>query len=112
MFKRVAGFVACGVIALTSTGCSVLQALKVDPATITQIQQIAVATCGFLPAVETVVGIVGGPIGTIPSAVANAICQAVAANQAPAGVQVSRVGAAAPSSAMVGNVVVKGVFVR
>jgi len=109
MLKRIAVLVAC--VGLLN-GCQALQSLGVSPATITAIQQAAVSVCGFLPTVETVIGIVSGGMSAVPGQVANAICAAVAANQAPAGVTVGRVGATAPLSAFVGNTQVKGVFVR
>lgn len=112
MIKRIASLVACVGIVFSSGGCSVLQALKVDPATINAVQQIAVTTCDFLPTVETIANIITGGMSAIPATVANAICAAVAANKAPGGMQVGRVGAAAPPSAKVGNTKVEGIFVR
>ena len=115
MLKRFVAVVACvGML----QGCSTLAALGVSQATITAIQQAAVTACGFLPTVETVVGIVSGGMSAIPGQVASAICAAVAANQAPAGMATGRFGAptsgprAIPPNAMVGKTPVQGMFVR
>lgn len=88
--------------------CTALQSLGVNPATITAIQQAAIQVCGFVPTVETILGIVTGGMSVIPATIANAICAAVT----PTGVATGRVGASAPPSAKVGSTPVQGVFVR
>ncbi len=115
MFRR---SIVLGATVLSLGGCSTLQALGVSQATVDQIQQAAVSICGFLPTVETIAGIVSGGMSAVPGTVANAICAAVAANQAPAGMSVGRLGApartgaAAPANAVVGSTKVQGIFVR
>lgn len=119
MIKRIASLIAC-VGFLPLGGCNVLTALKVDPATISAAQQIAVQVCGFLPTVETIEKIVTGGILVLPEAVANAICAAVNAGKAPAGMAVGRfgapvghtVGSSAAPTARVGNIQVEGIYVR
>jgi hypothetical protein len=78
---------------------------------ISQAQQVAVATCGFLPTAETIAAIVsaGDPSLKVPDAIAKAICLAVAALPKPAA-QRARAMAAPPP--MVGGVVVTGAFVK
>jgi hypothetical protein len=72
-----------------------------------QVRQAAVAVCGFLPAVDTVVAIVatGNPIAATVAGLANAICAAVTALP-PAEV---RRGAPPPT---VAGVVIHGKFVN
>jgi hypothetical protein len=115
MIKKIASVV---LVAAALSGCSTLKALGVSDATVTSIQQAAVSVCGFLPTVETVVNLVSGGIGTVPGAVAQAICTAVAANQAPAGMAVGRFGAPASTpktlapGANVNGIAIQGSFVR
>ncbi len=97
---------------ISLAGCAGTGTLPPSPVvafpTITQIQDAAVAACGFLPAAETVASIVatfqpsaaGGV--AIGSQVANAICAAVTANK-------PKFNGQAP---MVNGVVVNGYFVR
>lgn len=60
---------------------------------IAEARNIAVAACGFLPAVSTVAGILaaGNPALTTASAVASAICAAVTAPAAARGTRIPTV---------------------
>jgi hypothetical protein len=73
---------------------------------IAQVRQAAVATCGFLPTIDTVAQILaaGNPTVIIAGTVANAICAAVTATP----MQARRRGAVAT----VNGVVIHGRFVR
>jgi len=77
-------------------------------AVIEQVRQVAVATCGFLPTVETVAAIIsaGNPLVSGASAIATAICAAV--SSIPPRTAGKR-GGAVPT---VAGVVVHGRFVR
>lgn len=59
----------------------------VDPSTVDQVQSLAVKVCGYLPAAETVAGVVASLVGygtivSIVSAAADGICKAVTAKGA------------------------------
>lgn len=79
-----------------------------------QVQQAAIAACGFLPTVETVVGIIatfatGGaaaPVVATAEGVAEAICSAVVPKAA------ARRGGAPAAPPAVNGVVIHGQFVR
>lgn len=87
-------------LAASVSGC---QNGVVDQSKIDQVQQIAVAVCGFLPTVTTVANLIAPGISVIPSEVAQAICNAV---RPPAGAPRGTAGA------YVGKVKIEGQFVR
>lgn len=98
--------VLCSSFALAGcSGGSALPPVSGDT-TISQVQQIAVQVCGYLPAAETVAGIVatftgGGSVVGIASEVADAICNAVTSKSAAFG-----------RTPRVRGVVLRGRFVR
>ncbi len=69
-------YVAGPLLALSLASCATL---GVDAGTIAQIQNAAVAACGFLPAASTIVNIIGtnSPGLQTAQAIAIAICQAM-----------------------------------
>ena len=92
---------AIGISGCTSTG-------TVDQTKIDQVQQLAVIACGFLPTVETVANLISPGVAAVPSAIAQAICDAVRPTMAAAG----RPRMGAPGATYVGKVKVEGQFVR
>jgi hypothetical protein len=98
---------AAPLVGLLSLGGCATTGTNVN-AVIEQVRQVAVATCGFLPTVETVAAIIsaGNPLVSGASAVANAICAAVASIPPRTA---GRRGGAVPT---VAGVVVHGRFVR
>lgn len=78
------GSLALAGCATPGGGSTTISIPSIDPAVIQQVQQTAVQVCGFLPAVETVAGIItsftggGIAVGAITAA-ANGICNAVTA---------------------------------
>ncbi len=98
--------VAVAALALGVSGCNGLN--NVDPNTISVIQQDAVAICGFLPVVGTIVGIISAGSLTVPLSVAQAICSAVVGANPPTAGKARTV----QVQAYVGKVAVQGVFVR
>ena len=77
------------------------------PPSVSSVQQLAVAVCGFLPTASTVANIIaaGNPLVATGEAIANAICAAVT----PAKLSGRKLGAIQP---MVGGVVIHGRFVN
>lgn len=80
----------CATTTPNGGGSTTISIPSIDPAVIAQVQQTAVQVCGFLPAVETVAGIItsfaGGAaaVGAITAA-ADGICKAVTAKSARRG---------------------------
>src|SRR6516164_3555994 len=118
MIKQV---LVVGAVAISVGGCGLIQKLGVSQQTITDVQQAAVAVCGFLPTVETVASIVSSGASAGPAAIADLICKAVVQGNAPSGMQVGPRGVptaamapvrAVPPGAQVNGVAVQGKFVR
>lgn len=108
MLKTLKLSALAAVIAL-SAGCSQIAAWTTNPTTLnfeTQVQQAAVALCGYLPSVEAVAAIVAAnnPLLALPESMANAICAAVQPTKAGA-----TAGASAPT---VAGVAITGKFVK
>ena len=105
MLRRI--LLAAPLIGLLSLGGCATTGSNVN-AIVEQVRQVAVATCGFLPTVATVVDIIaaGNPLISGASAIASAICAAV--NSIPPRTA-GRRGGAVPT---VAGVVVHGRFVR
>ena len=100
---------ALAIVGLSLGGCSQIAAWTTNPTTLnfeTQVQQGAVALCGYLPSVEAVAAIVAAnnPLLALPEAMANAICAAV---QPKSGGKV-----ATATTPMVAGVVITGKFVK
>ena len=121
MKKQFATLVACVVLPLSLGGCASAQAfftsIGVSPATINMVQQGAIALCGFLPTIETVVGVLTGGGSVAEASAAQAICTALAQGQQASGMQVGRFGAPtqgakAPANAAVGSTKIDGIYVR